>query len=304
MSVEGKVRVSFLIFKKINLFIDTVELGSFQRAAQKNFISQRAVSQSINSLEAELGFRLFIRGKNKISVTPSGHEFYLKSCDLINNFNTSIDNIQQQHYQDLKIGYFSPFEGSLLANQIIQFKKTTTIRAKIIVSEESIEHLIADVTAGILDMAYIIDYGNISSLLNSFLTQKTVFQNQIMIGISKLNPYANNAQLPVKTLIQYPILYYSPEASNYIKTGFTSTLPLSTNRLVTKRITSIEQMQLLVATDTAIAHYPGGLTAAPLSDKISFKPIETQTSIYQIQAIYQHMSPKINLINQYLASIG
>lgn len=294
------------MFKKINLFIDVVTLGSFQKAAQKNFISQRAVSQSINGLEEELGFRLFIRGKNKISVTPSGQEFYLKSCDLVNNFNASIETIQRQHkdqYQDLKIGYFSPFEGELLARQMIKIKQTNATKAHLIVNEESIEHLISDVTAGILDVAYLIDYGRMTNFLNPALTKQTIFQDQIKIGISQLNPYAEYNQLPIRILTEYPVLYYSPEESNYIKTGFASTLPLSARLLTTKRITSIEQMQLLVATDTAIAHYPGGLTNVPLADCIQFKLMEHQPANYQIQAVYQRKSAKLALIQQFLATV-
>ena len=117
-----------------------------------------------------------------------------------------------------------------------------------------------------------------------------------------MNPYASCDALPIDVLTEYPIFYYSPEESDYICNGSASTLPLSNNAITTKRISSIEQMQLLVATDTAIAHYPGGLTAVPLADKINFKFLKNQTSNYRIQAIFQKDGPKIGLIHQYLAS--
>ena len=56
-------------FTQLNTFITVVETGSFQKAAATQYISQRAVSQSIAKLENELGFKLFERGKNKISIT-------------------------------------------------------------------------------------------------------------------------------------------------------------------------------------------------------------------------------------------
>lgn len=291
------------MFKKINLFIDVIELGSFQKAAEKNYLSQRAVSQSINQLETELGFRLFLRGKNRISATLEGRTFYLKSRDLITNFNTSINNIHQQQqtqYKNLKVGYFSPFESTLLANQVLTVKRKQTLNANLIVSEESIEHLISDVAAGTIDVAYIIDYGKIDDLINPNLTKKTVYANEIKIGISKASHYANRNQLPIEALSEYPILYYSPEDSDYIKNSFLNSLPLASSNIRTQRIASIEQMQLLVATDTAIAHYPGGLTAVPLADKIRFMAVENQICPYRIQAIFQKESPKLNLIRQFL----
>jgi LysR family hydrogen peroxide-inducible transcriptional activator len=45
---------------------------SFGRAAQRCFVSQPALSVAIQKLEAELGTRLFERGKSKITVTPVG----------------------------------------------------------------------------------------------------------------------------------------------------------------------------------------------------------------------------------------
>jgi LysR family hydrogen peroxide-inducible transcriptional activator len=45
---------------------------SFGRAAQKCFVSQPALSVAIQKLEAELGARLFERGKAEVSVTPVG----------------------------------------------------------------------------------------------------------------------------------------------------------------------------------------------------------------------------------------
>lgn len=43
----------------LRLFLDVVQLGSFQKVAEKNYVSQRAVSRQIQRLEQNLHTQLF-----------------------------------------------------------------------------------------------------------------------------------------------------------------------------------------------------------------------------------------------------
>ena len=279
-------------FDQLNTFITVVETGSFQKTASLEYISQRAVSQSMKKLEDELGFKLFVRGKNKISITNQGQEFYLKAKDVIHSLNVEINSLknhQANEYTELKIGYFSPFEGALLTDQIILCKKKhPKINFKI--TEESIEHLISDVSIGILDLAYILDYGS-QEFLNSNLTNQSVYKSKMLIGISKLDPLSTEAEFPLSALREKPILYYSSEKSNYLKQGFLSTLPDNYHNLSVARISTIEQMQMLVSTNQAYAYYPDGLVkkALTLDSNIKYLPIagENNTQYFKIQAIYR-----------------
>ncbi|MEK0417749.1 MAG: hypothetical protein RI949_1755, partial [Pseudomonadota bacterium] len=55
-------------------FIALAESGSFRRSAQALFITQPALSRSIQSLEDELGQPLFDRVGWRSELTPFGHE--------------------------------------------------------------------------------------------------------------------------------------------------------------------------------------------------------------------------------------
>ena len=55
----------------LQLFADLVETGSFSRAAEKNFVSQSAVSQRIRALEHEFGQVFLERGQGRGKVTPT-----------------------------------------------------------------------------------------------------------------------------------------------------------------------------------------------------------------------------------------
>ncbi|WP_278955413.1 LysR family transcriptional regulator [Lactobacillus apis] len=293
-------------FTQLNTFITVVETGSFQKAAATQYISQRAVSQSIAKLENELGFKLFERGKNKISITSQGQEFFLKTKEILHSFSVEINSLRHEvatTYQELKVGYFSPFEGALLLQKIFDANQKQP-ELKIKITEESIEHLISDVSLGILDLAFILDYGD-QEFLTKNLTNKSIFQSKMVIGVSKLDPLSRSTVFPLTALKEKPILYYGPEKTNYLKHAFLATLPEAYQNLPVARISTIEQMQILVSSNQANAYYPDGLlqpSNSP-SEKIEYLPLEGNSSAqnYHVQAIYQKKTEKKKLIQQFLS---
>ncbi|MBP7415693.1 MAG: LysR family transcriptional regulator [Pyrinomonadaceae bacterium] len=65
----------------LKVFSDLVDLESFSLAAERNFITQSAVSQQIRALEDRFKRRLLerIRGRRDIKLTPAGEVFYRES---------------------------------------------------------------------------------------------------------------------------------------------------------------------------------------------------------------------------------
>lgn len=295
-------------FDQLKTFIAVVEHGSFQKVSELEYISQRAISQSMKKLESELGFKLFIRGKNRISITQQGQEFYLKTKDMLDSFDLEVNSLRHQsltEYQEIKIGYFSPFEGAMLRHQIFLYQRhNPNLKFKII--EESIEHLISDLSLGILDLAYILDYGS-QTFLNQNLINQIVFKGKMVIGISKLDPLSTKTKLTLNDLAEKPILYYSQEKSNYLKKAFLATLPEELSELSVARVSTIEQMQMLVATNQAVAFYPNGLLQHAISQEaeISYLPIAgaNHSQKFKIQAIYHKNGNNIHLIENFLNKI-
>ena len=67
-----------MLLKQMQYFVSIVEENSFTEAAEKNFISQSAISQAMNSLEDDLGVKLIERKNRSFQVTTSGDYFYRK----------------------------------------------------------------------------------------------------------------------------------------------------------------------------------------------------------------------------------
>jgi len=58
--------------QRLRVFVTAAELGNFSRAADALYLSQPAVSQQINSLETELGVKLFSRTGRAVVLTKAG----------------------------------------------------------------------------------------------------------------------------------------------------------------------------------------------------------------------------------------
>ena len=75
-----------MLFRQMQYFQAVVETSSFTAAAERCNISQSAISQQIQALEAELGVQLLARHGRKFDLTPAGKLFYQRSVVLTADF--------------------------------------------------------------------------------------------------------------------------------------------------------------------------------------------------------------------------
>src|SRR3954462_9971670 len=68
----------------LKVFCDLVDLESFSLAAERNFITQSAVSQQIRALEEKFRRRLLerVRGRREVKLTSAGEVFYRESRNV------------------------------------------------------------------------------------------------------------------------------------------------------------------------------------------------------------------------------
>lgn len=69
--------------QQLESFMQVAENLSFARAAEVLNVTQSAVSRQINSLEDELGVRLFARSTRTVSLTPAGISFLEDARDVL-----------------------------------------------------------------------------------------------------------------------------------------------------------------------------------------------------------------------------
>ena len=83
----------------LKVFCDLVETGSFSIAADRNDITQSAVSQQIKTLEQRFGVTFFERGKKNFSITPEGTVFHaaaLRMLEIYRNIDAELHAVRNE----------------------------------------------------------------------------------------------------------------------------------------------------------------------------------------------------------------
>ena len=112
---------------KYQAFAQTVEQGSFTKAAQTLGYSQSGVSRMVADLESEWQVNLLERHKGGASLTPDGERIltYVKSlCEQFDNLAVAVDELQGLHSGVVRIATFSSGATQLLPNIIKGFRQT------------------------------------------------------------------------------------------------------------------------------------------------------------------------------------
>ncbi|PEJ57624.1 MULTISPECIES: LysR family transcriptional regulator [unclassified Bacillus (in: firmicutes)] len=90
--------------EKLQYFVEVVNTGSFLFAAQNLFVSQSAISQSISSLEKDLGVKLFDRYRGQgvvptaegLRIIPLARELLIKCQELEELAKSIHDRVQME----------------------------------------------------------------------------------------------------------------------------------------------------------------------------------------------------------------
>ncbi|MDH2997579.1 transcriptional regulator [Pasteurellaceae bacterium LFhippo2] len=81
-------------YKAMNVFVEVVEQGSMQAAADKLHTTPSAVTQSIQKLEHHLKIKLLNRTTRKLSLTEAGKAFYQHAAQMQKSAEEAIKSIE------------------------------------------------------------------------------------------------------------------------------------------------------------------------------------------------------------------
>ncbi|HEV2705743.1 MAG TPA: LysR family transcriptional regulator [Pyrinomonadaceae bacterium] len=81
----------------LKIFCDLVETQSFSQAAERNFVTQSAVSQQVRGLEEKFKRRLLerVRGRREVSLTEAGEAFYQASREVLRAYASLQESMRQ-----------------------------------------------------------------------------------------------------------------------------------------------------------------------------------------------------------------
>ena len=148
------------------VFCEVVKYKSFSKTAESIYVSQSAITQSIQKLENLLGGKLFVRLKSGVELTDEGrnlYEYVKDSVECISNAENIFSQYTSLEKGTIRIGSGSSLFASLLLKPFLEFTKKYP-NISFTVYDDSFEEKITDLINGKLDIVT----WNLASLDNQF----------------------------------------------------------------------------------------------------------------------------------------
>lgn len=164
-----------MLTNKYRILVQLYESRSIKKAAEALSYSQSAVSQALQSIENELGVKLFIRRKSGLHITNEGSQLYShikKVYDAENDLMQDVASLKGLITGEIKIGAYHTVACRILPSVIKAFReKYPSISFKIKEGDNSeIRHWLAEdqINFGILSLSDNEDYPTIHILDDPF----------------------------------------------------------------------------------------------------------------------------------------
>src|SRR5215831_9060967 len=142
----------------LEMFVATVEAGGVQKAADRVFRTQPAVSMALRRLEEEIGAPLFDRSNRGAYVlTPSGELLYTSAKRLLRLRDETLAEVRDLHELragKVRIGANESTMNYLLPNLVAAFQEKYP-KVKLELQRQNSAGLIQDVKENSVDLAFI-----------------------------------------------------------------------------------------------------------------------------------------------------
>ena len=139
----------------IRYIITVAETGNFTRAAARLFVSQPALSQSIQRFEQEIGMPVFIRRKNELVLTDAGKAVVTegeKMLEIERGLYSRLNSMRTGSPNTVSIGSASSYQRYFLTDALTQLQQSLP-ELRINVHEGFSHVLCAQVEERLLDYA-------------------------------------------------------------------------------------------------------------------------------------------------------
>lgn len=200
--------------EKINagVFLKVVKTGSFKAAATHMGYTQAGISYIINSMENELGLKLFIREYGGVKLSPEGKElfYYLEQIHINEKLlKATADEMRSLNSGSVSVRSFSSVSIHWLPGIIEKFnQKYPNIKVTIVSTDNDIE-------AEAMVSNQTVDCGFFALPLNCDFETVFLHDSPMMVSISPKHPLAKLDNFPIEELCNYPFIKMSYDDSEH-----------------------------------------------------------------------------------------
>lgn len=192
---------------QLEYFVAVCETGSFSKAAEQKFLTQQALSKSMQKLSAELNVPLFLHEGRKIKPSDYGSWLLPKAKEMLRyreRIIRSIEEMRDQKFDCFRIGFMYGSYGTL--KKYIEFPlsvfETKYPSVSVQLSEHENEELVEYLQRGELEAAY-----SINVIPSLWLEAKELYREPNCALISSGHPLASKTELLMQELAGIWFIY-------------------------------------------------------------------------------------------------
>lgn len=206
-------RGDFVTLEQIRFFLSLAQTLSFTKTAEIMYTSQPTVSRQIKFLEEDIGFDLFYRKTNGITLTPSGKILYEKLklvAELIDTGLETAKNVASCENTELKIGCLITLDIDVFLADCFRLFNEKYPCVQFVYEKHGFKSLRQKLTDHELDLIFTLDF---KSSINSDLEVSHVFEAGGICVIGKNDPLAKKDDFCINDLSGRPVICLVDEES-------------------------------------------------------------------------------------------
>lgn len=186
-------------------FRKLAQLQHYTKAAKELYITQPSLSDSISSLEQELGISLFQKEGRNVKLTKYGQEFYGYVNEALNQLDKGIAVAKSKSGAMggiIDIGCIPTILGDYIPQAVQDYKELKNPKAVFNIYQDHTLHLLDGLKRGKYDIAFC------SKTEDPELEFVPILAQRLVLVVRKDHPLAEREEVCLKELTDYPLTTY------------------------------------------------------------------------------------------------
>ncbi|WP_429842592.1 LysR family transcriptional regulator [Brevibacillus sp. FIR094] len=249
--------------EQLEYIVEITKAGSLTKAAQNKHVTLSAISQSLASLEAELGLTLFTRSRLGAVPTSEGRIIIKKAFEALGKIQEIWE--EAQNYTNTLTGELRlatiPGPMNLLVDAVASFKKDYPhIRTEI--AEKGTQEILEDILHDKLDIGLVIIHENLLKKSEGLgLVFEQLLEGKMVVGVPKNSPLAYQDSVTPEELRKQSFVLYNDDYVKWFVEDFAATygpvdILFTTNNTEALRNAIRQNLAVTIGLDYSFVHEP------------------------------------------------
>lgn len=238
--------------RQLKHFLQISKCGSFSQAAKTLYISQPALTRSINVLEDMLQVRLFDRTPRGVHLTPAGEILFRHATLVLNQLDSAMRELTAAHEGEIgevQVGVASFFTNLILDEAVANFTEAND-KVRVSITVGLYEDLAQKLEDGVLDFVL-----SANPDTDGSLEFEPIYDIESNVVAAPSHPIFSKGDVTLEDLLECAwVMLEQPDMDSFMHVYFaTENLPSPRSTVNTK---SLEMLRSLIRTGRYVGFLP------------------------------------------------